>query len=146
MEIFGILVGIFVIGLIIYFLFYNFWISRITSIVCCVYLLFTSFINTETARAEMFWTYVLVSVGAWLLYRGGDNVFDEHETGWVTIFSDGSRINEKEGGFIEHGLLSGILMAILYGLVAPGFQLMYYLVSIVIIVLNVRMIIERLKY
>lgn len=129
----GIIVGIVVIMLVIRFLFENFFVSRILCLICGL----VGVIGGITGvPGDQIWDAVVVTVLAWLFYRG-ENSVEIYETGWISFDMFGNETVEMAGGLISHAILPTIIVAGLYFYVGVDFPITYVIVPALIIVLDV---------
>lgn len=117
----GLVVGIMVIR----FFFENFFVSRVLSLVCCGASLWTTITSQGMDVTVPCW---ILCVLGWLFFMG-ENLFDCHETGWVTIDEWGFRTKETEGGFFSHLLWAAIVIGLIFFFMGnTGLSIVYYLV------------------
>ena len=131
----GIIAAIIILGLIAQ----TFWLSRIISIIFCALAIYSVCTNTSTADMEWVGYCSLAMIFGYSRYG-----MNPYKTGWVTVFKDGSELEEWTGGFVSTLILSPIIMALTYTFIASKFTFLLYAIPIFMLVMNIVYIVYKI--
>ena len=126
---------------VIYLIFQSFWISRILSLGSCGLVIYLTATMDLATRVEKKWTFILLSTLAWLLYRG-EEVFEEHFTGFLVDFG-GGWFPETVGGIFENTFTALLITGLAYYFLAPNYPYFYYVIPGIIILLDIFSIVNN---